>query len=66
MILTSGRRDTLPRCVKCGQPFQFEFVCDSEGDEYPLSTNLCSYCFEEAVEEYEEKRRARIARDNEY
>lgn len=36
-----------------------------DDDEFP-QTKLCYNCFEDGVEEYEIKRRERIARKNEY
>ena len=49
-----------PVWKKCRRPY-FE---DEDDDEY--GTGLCYHCFEEGVEEYEERRRERIARENEY
>lgn len=45
-------------CKKCGVRFEVE---DDEEQ-----TKLCYHCFEDSVEEFEEKRRERIARENEY
>jgi hypothetical protein len=50
----------LPRCRKCGDRFQ----CDEGDDEY--GTGLCYHCFEDGLEVYEERRRERIARQNEF
>lgn len=47
-------------CKKCKQPY-----ADEEGSD-EFETGLCYHCFEEGVEEYEERRRDRIARSNEY
>lgn len=47
-------------CRKCRRPY----VEDEDDDGY--RTGLCYECFEEGVEEYEIKRRERIARENEY
>lgn len=52
--------EQLPRCKKCNR----KFLADEDDDEY--GTGLCYECFEEGVEEYEIKRRERIARENEY
>lgn len=54
------RREDAARCRKCRQPF----VCDEDDDEY--GTGLCYWCFEGGVEEHEERRRQRIAEQNEY
>jgi hypothetical protein len=40
------------------------YVDDPKTDEF--GTGLCSYCFEGGLEEYEDRRRERIARENEY
>ncbi len=48
-------------CKRCRQPY-FE---GSEGDDN-FETGLCYHCFEDALEEYEERKRERIARQNEY
>lgn len=50
----------LPTCKKCRRPHR----ADEDGDE--IGTGLCYECFEEGVEEAEERRRERIARGNEY
>ena len=47
-------------CKKCGLPYEEE-----EGDE-GFDTGLCCRCFEDSIEEYEIRRRERIARENEY
>jgi protein-arginine kinase activator protein McsA len=49
-----------PVCKKCRQPYED----DEDADEY--GTGLCYHCFEESLEELEERRRERIARANEY
>lgn len=49
------------KCVKCGDKFYLEY----EHGEL-LSDKLCYYCFEDGVEEFEERKRERIARQNEY
>lgn len=55
------------KCKECGQLFYPEMVEDEEtGDEYFLSETLCSWCFESAIEDFEERKREHIARDNEY
>lgn len=48
------------RCKKCEQKAAYEYGDDNEG------TGLCYYCFEDGMEEYEERRRQRIAEANEY
>ena len=47
-------------CRKC----HMSFFDDVDADEY--GTGLCHHCFEEGVEEYEEKKRQRISEQNEY
>jgi len=54
------------RCVKCGVMFAPDYDEDEHGNEFIVSTKLCYYCFEDGVEEAEERRRERIARNNEY
>lgn len=49
-----------PVCKSCNRPY----VDDEDADEY--GSGLCYLCFEEGIEEYEIKRRERIARQNEY
>lgn len=56
----------LLKCKKCGDSFKVEYEEDADGNEYPVSLNLCYHCFEDGVEEYEIRRRERIARENEY
>lgn len=51
------------RCKKCQCRYQEEH---SDDDDLSIGTGLCYHCFEEGVEEYEEKRRRRIAEQNEY
>lgn len=48
------------RCKECDRPC----VDDEDAEEH--STGLCSYCFEGALEDYEDDKRRRIAEDNEY
>jgi hypothetical protein len=48
-------------CKKCRLPYYDD---DEEADEY--RTGLCYECFEASIEEYEERKRERIARQNEY
>lgn len=50
------------KCLKCRCKFEVE----EDDDGYPVSTKLCYNCFEEGVEDFEEKRRERIALANEY
>lgn len=47
-------------CKACGRPF----VCDDDDDE--AGTNLCYICFEDGIERNEERKRRRIAEENEY
>lgn len=54
------------KCIRCGCNFQPEYVEDADGEEYAVSVHLCYHCFEEGVEEHEERKRERIARENEY
>ena len=49
-----------PVCKKCRLPYHE----DEDDDEF--GTGLCYHCFEEGIEEYEERRRRRIAEQNEY
>mgnify|MGYP001614274603 CR=1 FL=1 len=53
----------LLRCKKCQCQYREDF---SDDDDPSIGTGLCYYCFEDGVEEYEEKRRRRIAEQNEY
>lgn len=48
------------RCKKC----RGAFTCEEDDDEF--GTGLCYHCFEDSVEEAEERRRERIARENEF
>lgn len=48
------------KCKRCQTPY----VDDEDDDGY--GTGLCYHCFEDSLEEYEEMRRDRIARANEY
>lgn len=41
-------------------------IHEDDFGEYAVNTKLCYDCFEEGVEEHEEKKRERIARENEY
>ena len=50
-------------CQKCHR----EFLPEQDDDEFEFSqTKLCYECFEASLEDYEERRRERIARQNEY
>lgn len=53
-------------CLKCGCKFSDSEHYDCAGEPFEGIPKLCYHCFEESVEEYEIKRRERIARDNEY
>lgn len=55
--------DDMRKCVECGRMFDPEQ--DFPDDDFPQE-KLCYECFEASVEEFEEKRRERIARENEY
>jgi len=50
----------MDKCKRCGVAYH-----DDEDDD-GFETGLCYYCFEESLEEYEELRRQKIARANEY
>lgn len=47
-------------CKLCGRPY----LDDEDADEH--GTGLCYHCFEDGVEEAEERRLRRIAEQNEY
>jgi len=49
------------KCMRCGDMFEPEEIEDGW-----FQDKLCYHCFEEGVEEHEERRRERIARENEY
>jgi hypothetical protein len=49
-----------PICKRCRRPF----VEDEDDDAF--ETGLCYECFEASIEEHEERKRERIARENEY
>jgi hypothetical protein len=51
----------LIRCQKCQRMYEPE-----EDEEGFINTKLCYDCFEASVEEHEERKRERIARENEY
>lgn len=48
------------KCRKCQRLYED----DDRDDNY--ETGLCYACFEDGVEDYEERRRERIARENEW
>lgn len=50
------------KCRRCGELFLPDL--DDRGEI--VSDKLCYYCFEDALEDFEEKKRERIARANEY
>lgn len=52
------------RCQKCGDFFQAEWI-GSEENGY-MQDKLCYSCFEDSLEDYEDNKRERIARENEY
>ena len=47
-------------CKCCGERYENE-----PGDD-AYETGMCYHCFEESLEEHEERKRERIARANEY
>jgi len=55
------------KCLRCGNAFIPEVI---EGEYGAISgyvqDKLCYYCFEKALEEWEERRRRKIAERNEY
>jgi hypothetical protein len=57
-----GLLDTMV-CKKCHRMFKED---GAEDDDLSVGTGLCYDCFEEGVEEYEERRRRKIAEQNEY
>ncbi len=52
--------DKQPVCKRC----RLSYYEDEDYDSF--ETGLCYNCFEDSLEEYEELRRERIARANEY
>jgi len=52
------------KCQRCGGAFKAEWIGDD--DNGFLQDKLCYDCFEDSLEEYEERKRERIARKNEY
>lgn len=52
------------RCQKCGDFFQAEWIGSAERGF--MQDKLCYECFEESLEEHEDRKRGRIARANEY
>lgn len=48
------------RCRRCNSLYED----DEDNDEF--GTGLCYFCFEDSLEEYEERKRQRIAEQNEY
>ena len=48
------------QCKRCDKTYIEEPETDNEG------SGLCYFCFEVSLEEYEERRRERIAEQNEY
>lgn len=50
------------KCLKCGD----QFLPDRDDDGEIVSGKLCYHCFEDGVEEHEERKRERISRQNEY
>lgn len=51
----------LSKCKRCGD----EFIAE-EIEPGWFQDRLCYDCFEDALEEHEERKRERIARENEY
>lgn len=58
--LMSLSETPLLRCRKCQHAYR------EHEDDDGLGTGLCGDCFEASVEDYEERKRERIARENEY
>lgn len=57
------------KCVSCGRSFNpyWDYIDNGEvGDNEPYKAKQCSDCFENSLEEWEEHKRERIARENEY
>lgn len=54
------------KCLKCGNLFVPEIADGADGEQYEVNTKLCYTCFEDGVEDFEEKRRERIARESEH
>lgn len=50
----------MPVCKRCRLSYR------EDEDDDGFGTGLCYECFETSLEEYEEQRRERIARENEY
>lgn len=50
------------KCLKCGD----QFLPDRDREGELVSDKLCYHCFNDAIEDFEEKKRERIARQNEY
>lgn len=50
------------KCQRCGE----QVLPDLDDDGEIMSNKLCYHCFEDALEEHEERKRERIARENEY
>lgn len=48
-------------CNRCRIPYE-----DEDEDDDHFGTGLCYQCFEDGLEEHEERRRQRIAERNEY
>ena len=49
------------KCKVCKQ----NYIEEDEDDDH-AGTGMCYHCFEDSLEEYEERKRERIARRNEY
>lgn len=52
------------KCQKCGDFFEPEWIGSEE--QGFLQAKLCYDCFEDSLEDFEENKRERIARSNEY
>jgi hypothetical protein len=62
-IQLEGKQMQFCECQRCGKMFQPDIPDDGE---ISVQDKLCYYCEQDAVGEWKEKRRERIARDNEY
>ncbi len=51
----------LNNCLGCNRPFTPVWI-----EELELFSKVCHHCFEDGVEQAEERRFERIARENEY
>lgn len=54
------------KCQRCGSNFDDSEHYNLSDEVFEGIPKLCYHCFEDALEEWEEKKRERIARENEY